>query len=372
MTTIADAAITYARRGWKPVPLHRKTKKPIGKGWQTRPFDPTQFNGNAINIAVQLGAASGGLVDVDLDNQLAIGFAPEFLPATAAIFGRRSKPAAHQLYVSDLCQSEKAATIQYKDGNAVIVELRIGAGNKGAATTMPPSMHPSGELVQWVHDGEPARVAGDDLKRAVLQLAVACLLKPRYPGAGSRHEAALVLGGVLARADWLPDDIGHLVTMLARAVDDDEWQDRVGAAIGAVVARANGGDVPGLPRLAEVWGKDVADTLGKWGLVAVSGTGKGAGLEDEVALELAAQHAEDLRYVAKSSQWMRWAGESWQPEDTLAAFDLSRALCRSAGDSRAKTVAAVVTLARTDRRMAATADQWDAVSMMFNDRKRSP
>jgi hypothetical protein len=264
MTTIADAAITYARRGWKPVPLHRKTKKPIGKGWQTRPFDPTQFNGNAINIAVQLGAASGGLVDVDLDNQLAIGFAPEFLPATAAIFGRRSKPAAHQLYVSDLCQSEKAATIQYKDGNAVIVELRIGAGNKGAATTMPPSMHPSGELVQWVHDGEPARVAGDDLKRAVLQLAVACLLKPRYPGAGSRHEAALVLGGVLARADWLPDDIGHLVTMLARAVDDDEWQDRVGAAIGAVVARANGGDVPGLPRLAEVWGKDVADTLGKW------------------------------------------------------------------------------------------------------------
>src|SRR5262245_22073076 len=32
---------------------------------------------------------------------------------------------------------------------------------------MPPSMHASGELVQWVGDGEPAHVAGTDLKRAV-------------------------------------------------------------------------------------------------------------------------------------------------------------------------------------------------------------
>ena len=60
---------------------------------------------------------------------------------------------------------------------------------------------------------------------------------------------------------------------------------------------------------------------------------------------------------------MHWIGTCWQPEDTLKAFDRSRTLCRAAGDADAKTVAAVVTLARSDRRIAATAEQWDADPM---------
>src|SRR5262245_31975547 len=63
---------------------------------------------------------------------------------------------------------------------------------------------------------------------------------------------------------------------------------------------------------------------------------------------------------------MHWIGTCWQPEDTLKAFDRSRTLCRAAGDADAKTVAAVVTLARSDRRMAATADQWDNDPMLLN------
>src|SRR5262249_22454924 len=90
--TIAAAALDYHARGWKRVPIGRKTKKPIGTGWQKRPFDPAQFNGNAQNVGIQLGAVSGGLADVDLDTRAAIGFAPEFLPSTNAIFGHRSKP----------------------------------------------------------------------------------------------------------------------------------------------------------------------------------------------------------------------------------------------------------------------------------------
>jgi Bifunctional DNA primase/polymerase, N-terminal len=370
--TIAAAALDYSKRGWKPVPLGRKTKKPTDKGWAKRPFAPAQFNGNAQNIALQLGAASGGLCDVDLDSALAIGLAPEFLPATGAIFGRRSKPCSHQLYVSDLYATEKTAAIQlkqYQDGKAgpVLVELRIGANGKGAHTTVPPSMHVTGELVEWVFDGEPARVAGEDLKRSVLELAVASLLKSRYPGRGSRQEGALVLGGVLARANWDAERIRHVVEVLARAAGDDEVQQRVEAAVGALALKAKGDAVTGLPRLAEVWGKDAADTLARWLPAArAAGGDKGAGLEDSVALTFAHEHVDDLRYVAKSNQWMHWAGARWQAEDTLAAFDQSRVLCRSAGDSRAKTVAAVVTLARSDRRMAATTDQWDADAMMLN------
>jgi hypothetical protein len=366
--TVADAALDYAKRGWKPVPVDRKSKKPIGRGWQKQPFDPRQFNGNTQNIALQLGAASSGLVDVDLDSMTAIGFAPDFLPPTGAIFGHRSKPCSHQLYVSlDLCESENKAALQYKDvAGAVIVELRIGGGDKGAATTVPPSMHAgTGEMIEWVRDGEPARLSCDPLKRAVLKLAVACLLKPRYPGHGSRHEGALVLGGTLARAGWAAEDIAHLVEVIARAAGDDDVRDRVTAAMSAVDVKTNGHDVAGLTRLGAVWGEDVAKQLGKW-LALRPGKGGAAGLEDAVALAFAEQHANDFRYVAKSSQWMRWADWQWQYEDTLKAFDAARKLCREAGDAKARTVAAVTTLARADRRMAATIDQWDAKPEIIN------
>jgi Tol biopolymer transport system component len=108
MTTIADVALDYhTRRKWKPVPVNRKTKKAIGKDWQKRPFNPAQFNANAQNLGIQLGEVSGGLADVDLDTMTAVGFAPEFFPATNAVFGRKSKPASHQLYVCDLYKTEK-------------------------------------------------------------------------------------------------------------------------------------------------------------------------------------------------------------------------------------------------------------------------
>jgi putative DNA primase/helicase len=86
---------------------------------------------------------------------------------------------------------------------------------------------------------------------------------------------------------------------------------------------------------------------------------KSAGIEDRVALEFAQQHANDFRYVAASSQWMRWSESRWETENTLAAFDESRKLCRKAGNAKAKTVAAVIALARADRTIAATMDQWD-------------
>jgi P4 family phage/plasmid primase-like protien len=221
-------------------------------------------------------------------------------------------------------------------------------------------------MVAWVAEGQPARIDGGLLKRAVLQLAVACLLMPHYPGTGSRHEAALVLGGVLARAKWSAEEIGHLVEVVAHAARDDETEDRVTAAKSALDAKTNGHDIAGLQRLGEVWGEDVAKILRKWlGYTQLASKG-GAGLEDEVALAFAETHAEDFRYVAKSSQWMRWNGSHWEREDTLKAFDASRKLCRDAGDAKARTVAAVVALARSDRRMAAAADQWDCDQMLFN------
>jgi hypothetical protein len=247
----------------------------------------------------------------------------------------------------------------------MIVELRIGANSKGAASVFPPSLHVTGEAVEWANDGEPAHVGGADLKRAVAQLAVACLLKRHYPGEGSRHEGALVIGGVLARAGWTADEITHVIGVVARAVGDGEASDRVSTAASAVKTKANGEDVAGLARAADVWGKDVAGTLAKWLRTDAPRQAKG-GREDSIALAFAEQHSGDYRYVAASGQWMRWGGSCWRPEQTLAAFDSARTLCRLAGDAQAKTVAAVERLAKTDRRIAATAEQFDASPNVFN------
>jgi len=292
MTTIAEAALDYAtRRKWKPVPVNRRTKKPIGKEWQKRPFNPAQFNGNAQNVGIQFGVVSGGLADVDLDSKAAIGLAPEFLPATDAVFGRRSKPCSHQLYVTNLYKTEKRAAIQYAlhmpNGHGkiargqMIVELRIGGNGLGAQSVVPPSMH-NGENVEWVNDGEPAKVAGEKLAHAVRKLAVAALLSTHYPGVGSRHEGALVIGGVLTRAGWDAKDISHVIEVVVRAVGDPDVSDRVNAAAGAVNVKASGHAVAGLERLREVWGDEVAETLKYWLKLR---TGKGVAASMEIYME---------------------------------------------------------------------------------------
>jgi len=108
-----------------------------------------------------------------------------------------------------LYETETKAVIRYaepaalaRDGEktATLVELRIGGGDKGAQTIFPGSTHPSGEPVRWDNEGEPASVDGSNLKKAVAAWAVATLLVRHYPDQGARHDGALVLGGVFARA----------------------------------------------------------------------------------------------------------------------------------------------------------------------------
>ena len=99
--------------------------------------------------------------------------------------------------------------------------------------------------------------------------------------------------------------------------------------------------------------------------------------DDALALRFAERHADNLRFVAAWGKWLSWTGTHWQFDDTLRAFDLARASCREAAAAcnnakaagaiaSAKTVNAVAGLARADRRIAATIDQWDADPWALN------
>jgi putative DNA primase/helicase len=102
--------------------------------------------------------------------------------------------------------------------------------------------------------------------------------------------------------------------------------------------------------------------------------------DEALALRFAELHADDLRYVASWSKWLHWTGACWLLDDTLLAFDLVRAVCREAARecnntktaavlASAKTVAAVERLAKSDRRIAATVDQWDQSPWLLNTPK---
>jgi putative DNA primase/helicase len=99
--------------------------------------------------------------------------------------------------------------------------------------------------------------------------------------------------------------------------------------------------------------------------------------DEALALRFADQHAADLRYVAASSKWFIYTGKQWRPDETLHAFDMARLVCRQASAecnkakvsgllASAKTVAAVERLAKSDRKLAATMDQWDSDPMILN------
>jgi hypothetical protein len=273
--TAVELARDDLRRGWQPVPIDRGQKIPRDKAWQSLAITETNvedYFGNDDNVGVQLGARSGGLTDVDIDCAEALGLANDILPATEAIFGRRSKPRSHRLYVTDLCTTDQKATIRFAEPktlsngqeSATLVELRIGGGDKGAQTVAPGSVHPSGEKVRWDTEGEPTPVSGVVLKKAVARLAAAALLVRHYPASGNRHEAALVLGGVLARGPASStDEIKKFVSAVARSAGDEEAEERGNSAAGAVSLLTQGQPTPGLPRMREVWGTDLTDTIAK-------------------------------------------------------------------------------------------------------------
>jgi len=107
--------------------------------------------------------------------------------------------------------------------------------------------------------------------------------------------------------------------------------------------------------------------------------------DDQLALDFARAHADGLRHVAAWNQWFMWNGARWAEDKTLHTFDHVRRVCRRAaanllanaenpekvqrlasGIASAKTVAAVHSLGRADRRLAATDSQWDPDPMVLN------
>jgi Bifunctional DNA primase/polymerase, N-terminal len=270
MTPI-EFANGYIARGWNPVPVAWRTKRPIGDDWQSRKIDASNvtqyFDGTQLNVGVQLGPSSAGLTDVDLDCLEAVAIAPYVLPPTAARFGRVSRRDSHRLYITDLATKTENAVFQFRHPNTgeMLCELRVGGGGKGAQTVFPGSVHAeSGEDITWDENGSPAVTVGNDLLRKVKELAAYCLIARYWPAEGARHVTAQALGGVLARIGYEPPIVRIIAEAIARAAGDPELVDRKRAAEDSARALADGKHVFGLPELARHVGKKIVAQAAAW------------------------------------------------------------------------------------------------------------
>ena len=203
----------YAKWRWRLVPVPRKQKAPLLNGWQKLRLDkadiPEHFTEDA-NIGVLLGEPSRSLIDVDLDCDESIFLAPHFLPATGRIHGRASKPKSHYWYhVKPAPKPERFCDI---DGTCM-VEIR----STGQQTIIPPSIHPSGERVEWAETGKAKRIPPHDLSVQVKRTAAATLIARHWPKPGSRHELSLALAGILLREGWDDNEAGDFVSVVAQA-----------------------------------------------------------------------------------------------------------------------------------------------------------
>ena len=99
---------------------------------------------------------------------------------------------------------------------------------------------------------------------------------------------------------------------------------------------------------------------------------------DDIALAFSRTNDGDLIFVPTWGHWLKWDVCRWRPDDTLRVYDLARAECRSAaarlGNEKplareltaAGTVAAIERLARSDRRHARRAEDFDADAWALN------
>ncbi len=189
---------------------------------------------------------------------------------------------------------------------------------------------------------------------------------PDNDAAGSSHaqKVAAALAGIAdsIRIIRLPD--------LPPGGDVSDWLDQDGDAA-AVLA---------LSVATPVWRPQAAEAC-----TEVARDGLVPYCEEALTLAFSERHADDLRYCDVFGRWFEWQAGRWREDIKRRVFTLARRLCRDhsatalrgiddekaaarigAGIASAKTVAAVVNLARADVRHATGPEDWDANAWALN------
>jgi len=249
---VREAVVRYLAEGFgRPHPIPDREKGPRIKGWTNpkKTFDLESFTAN-------VGTLLTNKTDIDCDAPEAVMAAALLLPPTDRKHGRDSTGISHYWYEGTNLKAE-----QFQDINGqVLIEIRNG--NK-QQTLLPPSVHPSGEVVKWFSAGQPGR-HGDEVVRAWVVLAASVALVARHWPQGGRHHAAGPLAGFLCANGAHRADVERLLRAVMTITKDEEPEDRVRYGLTTFDKFKAGEQVTGGPTLEQHFPKAVVDLLFEW------------------------------------------------------------------------------------------------------------
>jgi hypothetical protein len=151
-------------------------------------------------------------------------------------------------------------------------KLAIGVDVRGdgGMVVAPPSQRHNGSY-RWHNDGAIAPAPAWLLALAARdeqddpQQAAYTLLAQAWPAAGSgHHQAALAVGGFLARLGQSPGEVDEIVAGIAAAIGTERADELRRAARSAAEAHVGGGRAYGFPELAKNFGRPVAERVAHW------------------------------------------------------------------------------------------------------------
>jgi hypothetical protein len=228
--SVLEAAIDYQGRGLTVTPLHGK--RPVLRTWQERYLSESElpcYFVDGRNVGIVLGGLAG-IVDVDLDNPVAVAVADLLLPDTVKS-GRNKNPRSHHWFVCDPAPPSRryfltkpmADRLMIESGEATLVELRC----TGHQTVVAPSIHPvDGDRYLW-HPGQICEIDGEVLAELVLNVAIAALLALNRT-LGSREWFAIHAAGFLCPR-FGAERAERIVEAASMAFDDEEHDERMWA-----------------------------------------------------------------------------------------------------------------------------------------------
>ena len=165
-----QAALEYARMGWKILVLHAKTKKPIRLSWADFATDDEATLTDLFeqrpgaNIGLLLGERSG-IIDIEIDKPEGAATAERLFPEcyTPTYSSRRGK---HRLFK----WNRELPAVQKIDIEGL--EIRIGGADLSTQSVLPPSKHPLGAEYdyRWCDGLSPSEVDVLDVPESVIAL----------------------------------------------------------------------------------------------------------------------------------------------------------------------------------------------------------
>ena len=249
---IRFAAKRYIDQGWHVVPLVAGQKR-AASSWQKKVYAPDDFN-DGDGIALKLGEPSGWLVDVALDCPEAVEAAKLLMPDTGLRSGRPGKLSSHLWF---RCPDIK--TTQFTDTGAMLVEIR----STGGYTCVPPSTHPSGDVLAWESERAPMTIESSALYECVRDVAIVAMLARHWPGHGATHSMVGPLAGFLCQAGVLPDQVIRIIETAA-VISKADVRDVKNYVTSTVGKFKKGEKVTGGPRLIDTLGEAVVAKLRGW------------------------------------------------------------------------------------------------------------